>query len=766
MTSVDEMIAELNDSQREAVTHGFGPMLVLAGPGSGKTRVLTHRVAWLISQGVESSSILALTFTNKAADELKNRLARLAPDNYVWTGTFHRFCSRLLRIYAPHVGLSENFTIYDTSDSRTMIKEALELAEMQSTQYSPDKIANEISRIKSAGYLPDETDSRASSHLLTAAKTVYPIYQQLLRQSNAVDFDDLLLYVVQLLRESAEIRDSLALRHQHVLVDEYQDTNQAQYLILKGMCHPTANLMVTGDPDQSIYGWRGASVGNVFQFEKDFENIKTVRLEQNYRSTQLILRAADQLINNNQKRKHKSLVTDNELGTPITIAAFPTQQDEARSIVDLIEKEIQHGSFRPKDFAILYRVNWLSRGFEAELIHRRIPYQIVHGTEFFSRKEIKDVLAYLHLLNNPRDNIALQRVINVPPRQIGNITLSRLRDYATEHRISILDACRQCGTIESISKGVAVKIAKFVALYDELSNVADGKVESVIGYVISLSGYRDFLLRDGDEEGFQRSANVDELLSAAREFDDSHDDETSLERFLEQAVLVNETDAWEHNDDRVTLMTLHAAKGLEFPYVLIVGLEHGILPHERSLNDDTGLEEERRLLFVGITRAQQRLHLSYAISRFRRGSNRPAMPSEFLMELPREEMNVMQPPSRRYGWDERSNDSVHEQIEELEADSETQSRRSDQSRRQAKAIAPIMTAADMIESKSNSVVHVDPDEFEFGMIVTHPTYGTGKIVAMSGEGKKRQATVSFFNGKRQAFRLQFSGMKPLGHAPD
>ncbi|HMO14742.1 MAG TPA: UvrD-helicase domain-containing protein [Pirellulaceae bacterium] len=778
MISSEDLIRDLNESQRQAVTHGLGPLLVLAGPGSGKTRVLTHRVAWLIAQGIESSSILALTFTNKAADELKNRLERLAPDNQVWSGTFHRFCSRLLRIYAPHVGLAENFTIYDTSDSGAVIKEAIELAEMQSAQISPDKIANEISRIKSAGLLPEDATGRAKSHLFATAQIIYPVYQQLLRQNNAVDFDDLLLYVVQLLRESPEIRELLAQRYQHVLVDEYQDTNQAQYLILKGMCPPNANLMVTGDPDQSIYGWRGASITNVTQFEQDFVGVQIVRLEQNYRSTQRILRAADQLILNNRMRKHKSLLTDNELGTPVVLAAFMNQQDEARAVADWIENEIKQEKYQPKDFAVLYRVNWLSRSFETELLHRGISYQIVHGTEFYKRREIKDVLAYLHLLNNPQDNIALQRVINVPPRQIGVITLRRIREYAIEHNISLLEACRQCGMIETVSRNVAAKVIKFVALYDELSTLIDERVESLIGHVISLSGYQEYLVRDGDEEGFQRAANVEELLSAAREFDDSRGDASSLELFLEQAVLVNETDAWQHNDNRVTLMTLHAAKGLEFPCVFIVGLEQGILPHERSLNETNELEEERRLLFVGITRAQQRLHLSYSLTRFRRGANRMTMPCEFLMELPREEMNVMQPRSR--GYAEPAYETDPHEIREVafefadgDADHEHSSqahplnmpnteRERGSKKRPRMPLSPIVTATSLIGDETGTADPIDPDTFEFGMIVSHPTYGTGKIVAMSGIGKKRQATISFFNGKRQTFRLSFSGLRPVG----
>ncbi len=764
--AVDNLVANLNESQQQAVAFGRGPLLVLAGPGSGKTRVLTHRIAFLIAQQVDSGSILGLTFTNKAADELSNRVESLSPNHRAWTGTFHKFCARLLRIYAPYVGLAENFTIYDTSDSRQVIKDALERAEIKSSQYSPDKIANEISRIKSAGILPHQMEEKSRNHLMEAAQRVYPVYQDLLQQSNAADFDDLLLYIVQLLYENEEIRHSLNQRYDYVLVDEYQDTNQAQYKILRGLCSANSNLMVTGDPDQSIYGWRGATISNILQFENDFENVTTLRLEQNYRSTANILASADQLISNNAKRKNKSLITDNSAGDPVTMAGLPSQQEEARFVAETIAHEIHNNGKSPKDFAVFYRVNWLSRSIENMLRTYGIPYQIVHGLEFFARKEIKDILAYLHLLNNPSDSIAIQRVINVPSRQIGKITMTRLKNYAAENRISILEAARHCGTIDTISKGVAAKIAKFVALYDKLSLVREERVEAVIGHVISATGYRDYLLKDGDEEGFQRAANVDELLNSAREFDILLDDESNLERFLEQAILVNDTDAWEQTSERVTLMTLHAAKGLEFPNVFIVGLEDGILPHERSQNDPDQMEEERRLLFVGITRAMEQLWLTYAMTRFKRGSNWPAIASKFLTELPRDQMQLMIPKQTRYnlsqGYDNQSDDF---DSREYDPDSSASTDSFEESRHDYQ-LSPIRTAAEMLNSTAESaevepLPQVHPDEFQFEMLVNHPEYGTGKIVALSGEGKKRKANVEFFNGKSSAFVLLHSKLRPI-----
>lgn len=761
-TSSENLIADLNPSQRAAVTHGEGPLLVLAGPGSGKTRVLTHRIAYLISQGVQSHHILALTFTNKAADELKNRIEFLSPGHDAWAGTFHRFCSRLLRVYAPYIGLAENFTIYDTSDSRQVLKESIARLGLESLQHSPDKIAGAISNIKSQGILPEQVSERARTHLDELAQRIYPTYQQLLQESNAADFDDLLLYIVQLLHENAEIRQALSDRYQYVLVDEYQDTNQAQYKILRGLCAANANLMVTGDPDQSIYGWRGATISNILQFENDFDDVRVVRLEQNYRSTQSILRAADQLICNNLQRKQKTLTTDNSDGSPITLAAMPTQQEEARFVVQSIAHAMEKDGRTPKDFAVFYRVNWLSRSLEHELHLHGIPYQIVHGLEFFSRKEIKDVLAYLHLINNPNDNLAIQRVINVPPRKIGKVTMTRLKNYAVESGCSILEAARRAGSIETISKGVATKIAQFVATYDAICLHKHEKAESVIGHVLSKTNYRDYLLEAGDEEAFQRAANVDELMNSAREFDILLDEESNIERFLEQAVLVNDTDAWEQDTDRVTLMTLHAAKGLEFPCVFIVGIEDGILPHERSRQDITELEEERRLFFVGITRAQEQLSLSYSMKRFRRGSNWPTIASKFLMELPREEMQISEPKPPRKPIDYDDDFSDDEYVDEFSEIPEDDSSADQVRERQATfTTSPIMTAADMLGDETTQPVVVNPDEFEFGMVVVHPEYGSGRVVALSGEGKKRKANIEFFNGKEQTFVLVHSKLRPL-----
>ena len=511
--------ANLTSAQAEAVNHIDGPLLILAGPGSGKTRVVTHRVANLLAHQISPRQILALTFTNKAADEMQARLQVLAPDQRVWMGTFHRFCARLLRQYAAYVGLSENYTIYDTQDSLRALKQAIERSDLELTHFTPQRIAQQISWTKNnlvtAGNYTPSTASPIGQVLARA----YPAYQQVLTECNAVDFDDLLLHVATLLREHPEVRATLDERYRYILVDEYQDTNLAQYAIVRGMSIDHPNLAVTGDPDQSIYGWRGANLNNILEFERDYPDVKVVRLEQNYRSTQRILRVADDLISHNKRRKRKTLFTENDEGRPVKLVSYPTQKDEAEVIADRIAADLNSGRRRARDFAIFYRVNALSRTFEFALRDRGIPYQIIRGLEFFQRKEIKDVLAYLHLINNPRDDVAFDRIINTPPRGIGRTTLQRLAQHATRYRLSMVDAAREAGLIESLNKRAAVAVAKFVSMYDKLCESATEPVEAVLGHVLTESGYRQMLIESDAEEDDERLANIEELLTFAREFD-------------------------------------------------------------------------------------------------------------------------------------------------------------------------------------------------------------------------------------------------------
>jgi DNA helicase II / ATP-dependent DNA helicase PcrA len=766
-----DVFESLTPAQLAAVTHVDGPLLILAGPGSGKTRVVTHRVAHLLQQGIAGKNILALTFTNKAADEMKARLARLVPLPTVWMGTFHRFCARLLRMYGQFVGLAENYSIYDMDDSRRMMAEAILDEGIDLTHATPEAISHAISWAKNNLMGPDEYVPRRGHHLAGIVERVYPAYQRRLLQANAVDFDDLLLHVARLLKDNPDLRARLDERYRYILVDEYQDTNLAQYAIVRALSIDHSNLAVTGDPDQSIYGWRGANLSNILEFEKDFPQVKVVRLEQNYRSTKAILRVADELIRHNVRRKEKKLFTDNPEGAAVRLSAYPTQRDEADDIAAQIASGMHRGDRRPRDYAIFYRTNALSRQIEHALREHVIPYQIVNGLEFYQRKEIKDILAYLHLLNNPRSDVALLRVINTPTRGIGKATVDRLRDFARMKGLPLLEAARQAGIIEGLPKKSAVAVARFVAIFDQLGEAVHGAIEHIVGLVLSKTDYRQVLENSESEEEQDRLANIEELLTAAREFDVKHPEANSLEQFLEETSLVADTDAWETETDRVTLMTLHAAKGLEFPAVFIVACEQGLLPHERSRHDDEKMEEERRLLFVGITRAREELQLSYAQYRSFRGQSCPTVPSSFLMELPRHEMALSDSVgSRRTSreWEDGFEPAAHvdeaAEVSQLTASDDTEYSQEQPSQRSKRAAAPALTSglttAAALLAK-NALPRISPNAFRHGMAVEHPQYGAGTILALSGDGPKRTATVRFLqDGEERKFRLIFSELVP------
>lgn len=763
----------LTDAQREAVTHLEGPLLILAGPGSGKTRVVTHRVAWLLEQGIPGEHVLALTFTNKAADEMKRRIERLTGDPTVWVGTFHRFCARLLRKYAAQVGLCENYTIYDTDDSHRALRLALGRLHIDAERFTPDSIAKAISWAKNNLIAPSQYKPQSGYALDQVVAAAYPAYQKQLLQSNAADFDDLLVHVAVLLRDNPEIRASLDERYRFILVDEYQDTNLAQYAIARALSIDHPNLAVTGDPDQSIYGWRGANLNNILEFERDFPEVHVVRLEQNYRSTQSILRVAAELIAHNVRRKEKGLFTDNGQGAPVRLVTYPTQRDEAEGIVARIAADIATGRRRPSDFAVFYRVNALSRAFEFALRERGVPYQMVNGLEFFQRKEIKDILSYLHLLNNPQDSVALLRVINTPARGIGKTTIDRLEEYAARNGLSLLEAARRAGRIESIKHRPAALLAKFVALFDHLSTAVAGPIEEILGLVLAETGYQKQLQESQEEEDQQRLANIEELLTVARDFDDRQGEAGQLEAFLEETCLVNDTDAWETDADRVTLMTLHASKGLEFPVVYLTAVEEGILPHDRSRDKPEQLEEERRLMFVGITRAQQELQLSTARYRDFRGQRKLTIPSSFLMELPRGEMDVdwagaEDRPSESWFDASDVHDVVYDDAEFAEhaAADEANPLRVESKGGAVPQRAPFpiqLTTAAAMANGGEAASRLAPDAFRQGMLVLHATYGLGQIIALSGSGAGRKATVDFSPPiGRKKFLLAESALQPVG----
>ncbi len=796
---MEAILKGLTDAQRDAVTHINGPLLILAGPGSGKTRVVTHRIAYMLANGVKPWNIAALTFTNKAADEMRMRVQLLAPNQPVWLGTFHRYCSSLLRRYATMVGLSENYSIYDTSDSKQAMKRAIEAAGVSTTHTSPDQIAATISRAKNRLVTAEMMQGQAMKSSEAIAARVYPVYQQQLLTANAVDFDDLLLHVAMLLRESPEVRAELDAKFKYILVDEYQDTNLAQYAIVRALSIDHPNLAVTGDPDQSIYGWRGADLNNILDFEKDYPSVKTVRLEQNYRSTPNILRCADQLIGHNRRRKQKGLFTDNEEGEPVVLRIFEDGYQEADAIADEIASSIVTKGIRPRDFAVLCRMNALTRSVEHALRNRGLPYQIVNGLEFYQRKEIKDLLAYLHLINNPSHDVALMRVINTPTRGIGAATISKLRAYADSHHIPMLQAARMAGLIKTLSKRSATLVARFVAIYDRLCVKATSTLEDLLRYLIEEISYEEYLERT-EVEGQDSSAmaNVDEFINAAVEFDRMHPEDGSLEAFLEQVALVSDTDAFEDSNDRVTLMTMHAAKGLEFPYVFVIAVEDDLLPHARSKQDENQYEEERRLLFVGMTRAKHWLQLSCCKRRAFRGDTRPVIASPFLNELPLHEMKRIDnqaahdffddDPYAETGFDTGYPDSwdlpdvtdhggevaeSHRDEFDLSPVKVTKKKKvaipddddvcqlpdSERAELQKKLktkpelASGLKTASDLLTS------NVIPfGAYREGAVVRHDEYGDGTIVTLTGHGPKRTATVRFDDGEHQ-FRLAYARLE-------
>lgn len=752
---MDHLLDHLTEAQREAVQHFEGPLLILAGPGSGKTRVVTHRIAWLLAQGVAADQILALTFTNKAAEEMRARVHRLAPDQPVWLSTFHRFCARMLRKYAQFVGLGENYTIYDDDDSKRALRLALARCHLDGTSCTPEAIAKNISWAKNNLISPEQYQPQSGSLLGEAVKQVYPAYQNQLVAANAVDFDDLLCHVATLLRENPEIRRGLDERYRFILVDEYQDTNFAQYVIARALSVDYPNLAATGDPDQSIYGWRGANLNNILEFERDFPDVRVVRLERNYRSTKRILRVAAELIAHNIRRKQKALFTENGEGPPVRLVTYPTQRDEARQIALQIAEQIGAGRRRPRDFAVFYRVNALSRAFEFALREAAVPYQMVNGLEFFQRKEIKDVLAYLHLLNNPRDEVALRRVINTPARKIGKTTVERLADHAVRRGLTLLEAARAAAEVEGLGARAAAQVAGFVALFDRLAALAAGPIEELVGHVLTETGYQKALQKSEDPEDQERLANIEELLTVARDFDDRRFGDGHLEAFLEETSLVSDTDAWEADSDRATLMTLHASKGLEFPVVYLAAAEEGLLPHERSRQHPAQLEEERRLMFVGITRAQQELQISMARCRDFRGRRDMTVPSSFLMELPRGEMDVrIGEPGGSFLAEPAYDEPVYAASEAAVA-----------ARPAGPALRDVLplqltTAAEL--AGGAPLPPVAPEVFHQGMLVRHPEHGLGRIVALSGAGAGRKATVDFASAAgRKKFVLAASPLRPV-----
>jgi len=707
----DTLRRQLTPSQQEAVFHIEGPLLVLAGPGSGKTRVITYRIAALIESGVPPYNICAITFTNKAAEEMRQRAAALGASAGAYISTFHSLCVRILRRYCQQAGIEPNFTIYDEADQTRCMKEAMKDCRFDTANFPPSRMLDAISTLKNKLVDAESFKGEAHDFFTRTLAEVYLGYERLLRQCNALDFDDLLLKAAFLLRDCPDACAQLGERFKFLLIDEYQDTNHAQYTIAKAIASHHGNICATGDPDQSIYRWRGADIRNIMAFEKDWPNAAVVKLEENFRSTPNILAGADRLIACNRNRKAKKLIATRAEGEAILVTGFEDEGAEARAVARQIGELTGKGTSL-SDIAVFYRVNAQSRAIEEAFVRDKIPYQIVRGVEFYRRKEIRDLLAYLKVIVNPSDEVALLRIINTPARGIGKTTIERVQAYAAESKTTLFEALKRAGDAESLPKAARAKLAVFVNMLEQFSKDTAGKVAPLAERVFAESGLADSL-RAAGPEGLNAIENVNELISGAAEYD-QQTQEPSLVEYLQQISLFSDADAYDAASERVAMMTLHAAKGLEFEHVFVVGVEEGLLPHERSNaeNDDDQLEEERRLLFVGITRAKTGLYISFARYRTIRGQFLRTVPSQFLFEL---------------------GVKFTEQARQLEYD--------------------------------DADVDVDTSEpaarFKLGQLVRHDIFGLGRVKEYSDMGENSIVCVKFNSGHTKSLMVKYANLSPV-----
>ena len=632
----------LNREQQEAVLHVDGPLLILAGAGSGKTRVLTYRIAHLIDEcGVNPWNILAITFTNKAAGEMRERVDKIVGygSESIWVSTFHSTCVRILRRYIDRLGYDTNFTIYDTEDQKTVMKSVCQKLQLDSKLYKERMLLNVISHAKDEYISPNEFLLEAKGDFRQEKiAQAYVEYQKELKKNNALDFDDLLVKTVELFQSCPDVLEYYQNRFRYIMVDEYQDTNTVQFKFISTLARQYRNLCVVGDDDQSIYKFRGANIRNILDFEKVFPDAKVVKLEQNYRSTQNILNAANGVIANNRGRKEKELWTENEQGEPILFQQFQNGYEEAEYVSGEISKKVRKGEAEYQDFAVLYRTNAQSRLFEEKFLYANIPYKIVGGVNFYSRKEIKDILAYLKTIDNGKDDLAVRRIINVPKRGIGNVTLAKVQAYADSRDISFFEALEEAGEIPGLGKA-ALKIQPFVHLIHEMRlSLADMSMQDLIQAILDKTGYAEDLKHEDTDESEARLENIDEFINKAVTYEEGAE-EPNLSGFLEEVALVADIDSVEDGDNRVLLMTLHSAKGLEFPYVYLAGMEDGLFPSYMSIAADDPaeeIEEERRLCYVGITRAMKELTITCARCRMVRGETQYNNVSRFVREIPSE----------------------------------------------------------------------------------------------------------------------------------
>ena len=750
-----DIFAGLNPAQTKAVEHTDGPLLIMAGAGSGKTKVLTCKIANLLAKGVAPWSILAITFTNKAATEMRDRVDRMIGEGAkdVWLSTFHSFCAKFLRREIEATGLyKRNFVIYDASDSQVVIKECLKEMNLDPKQYAPSAVQNAISNAKNQLMGPKAMERDADSFFQQKVAEIYKLYAKKLRTNNALDFDDLLMISVLLLEEHEEVRVKYQNRFKYILVDEYQDTNGAQYQLTKILAAKHHNLCVVGDADQSIYGWRGADIRNIMDFEQDYPEARTIKLEQNYRSTKNILAAANAVIEHNINRKKKELWTENTTGEKITVYEAGDERDEAQFIATTVMKQKTIFNASYGDIAILYRTNAQSRVVEETFMRSGIPYTMVGGLKFYDRKEIKDILAYLRVIYNPLDTVSLMRIINVPKRGLGAASLGKIAAYADANGLTVFDVISSPDTLDAIpgitarTKKPLEMFATFIFKY--MGYQANMHIDDLIEKVLEESGYLRELKEENKPENESRIENLKEFIGVARDFEKSEENPT-LENFLATLSLVSDIDNAELEDDRVTLMTLHAAKGLEFPTVFMIGMEEGLFPHSRTLMDENEIEEERRTCYVGITRAERKLYLTCARQRTIYGKTSPAVRSRFLGEIPEEYTESLIPRANSYGFANAN----HYGPQQRSGTMTFRPSASQMGRNPAPFTDKAKSAFEVLNSMQKRSVNVQPQtgvirpdtsvEWKVGDKARHGKWGVGTVVSVKGEGEEVELKIAF-----------------------
>ena len=759
---MNDIIDVLNDKQKEAVLSTEGPCLVIAGAGSGKTKVLTHKIAYLMQEkNVKPWSILAITFTNKAANEMKERVENLIGDvaKDMWIGTFHSICVRILRRYIDRIGFTSSFIIFDSSDQRTLVKQCLKQLNVDDKMLNDRAVLSEISNAKNEMLEPDAYKLRTNNEIRkeTIAK-IYELYQKRLRENNAIDFDDIINYTIRILSENPDVLEYYSNKFEYVLVDEYQDTNKAQFTLVSILAARHGNITVVGDNDQGIYSFRGADITNILNFEKDFPGTKIIKLEQNYRCTQNILDAANAVIKNNETKYEKKLWTENGKGGMITVFRGNDEYDEENFVVENINRLRREEYMTYNDFAVLYRMNSQSRSIEDILRRENVPYKIIGGLKFYERKEIKDTIAYLRLIQNPSDNLSLTRIINEPKRGIGKTSLDNVQQIAVQSETSMYDVIKRAD--EFGLNRVFVNSREFVSQIEELRAKKDNiKISDLIKETLNKTGYTKALEDEDTTEAETRLENIEEFLTVAMEFEEQMA-ENSLEEFLEGITLSSDIDNADDQEDTVTLMTLHSAKGLEFPVVFLVGMEEGIFPGYKSIGEPKELEEERRLCYVGITRAKQNLFISCARQRTIFGSTSCNQVSRFVKEIPKELMD---------GFDENFEDKPQKTYEDYQyewkyGNSHVTSYTSDE----VKSSKPAMqysfrTAESFLNNltKKPASASVDISIYRAGQRVYHKKFGEGKINYVEAEGDDAKVDITFDKIGHKRLMAKYAGLEVL-----